>query len=420
MHGTLNGSNGVVKRMLLRWRRWLSVLGPGVMVMLADNDVGSVVTVTQSGAHWGYRLLLLQVLLIPVLVMVQELAARLGLATGKGLGELVRLRLGRSMVALSSFSLLLSCFGALVTQLSGMAGIGQLYGLPLAWAASLPVVLALAMFMTGTYRSVERVALVCGVLGFAFLIVAWKAHPDPSQLAAQFWHIPWGNREYLYLVAANIGTSIMPWTVFYQQSALVDQGLDESDLRAARVDTWVGAVACQLITAGVLVAAAASLGNGISAEALDSIGGIAQAFTATLGETVGHSVFSIGLMGCATVALIVVCLTAAWAVGEAMGRRHSLEHHPSEAPAFYIVFAVMLVGAGALVASGLDLVLVATFTGVLNALLLPVVLWVLLRLARTELPAGLRLSPSYAVVVTVVFVLTAGVGVVSGVVGLFH
>jgi len=406
--------------MLLRWRRWLSVLGPGVMVMLADNDVGSVVTVTQSGAHWGYRLLLLQVLLIPVLVMVQELAARLGLATGKGLGELVRLRLGRGMVAISSVSLLLSCFGALVTQLAGMAGIGQLYGLPLAWAAALPVLLALAMFVTGTYRSVERVALACGVLGFAFLIVAWKAHPDPAQVMAQLWHMPLGDRDYLYLMAANIGTSIMPWTVFYQQSALVDQGLDASDLRAARIDTWVGAVACQLITAGVLVAAAASLGRGVSGEALDSIGGIAQAFTATLGETVGHSVFSIGLMGCATVALIVVCLTAAWAVGEAMGRRHSLEHHPSEAPAFYIVFAVMLLGAGVLVASGLDLVLVATFTGVLNALLLPVVLWVLLRLARTELPAALRLSPPYATLVKVVFVVTAGVGVVSGVLGLSH
>ena len=392
-------------------------MGPGLIVMLADNDAGSVITAAQSGAQWGYRLLLLQFAIVPLLFMVQELAARLGLTTGKGFGELVRQRFGKTLAIISAITLLASCFGALVTQMSGLAGIGQLFGVPVCLTIGLLVALTLLMIWTGSYHSVERIAMFFGVFGLAFVLVAWKAHPDFALALVHLREVPITDSGYLYLVAANLGTSIMPWTVFYQQSAMIDKGLSVQDLKVARIETFVGALICQILTASVLVASAATLGQHHGGVTLDSVPQIAIAFTHALGDTFGRIVFALGLSGCALVAMIVVCLTAAWAVGEATGVRHSLEQHPAEAPRFYAALVVMLVGAGALVCSGINLVRLSIATGVVNALLLPVVMGLLYRLARTELPEPNRLRGRYAVAVAVVFSLTAALGLYAGVVG---
>ncbi len=400
-----------------RWRRVAAALGPGLIVMLADNDAGSVITAAQSGAQWGYRLLILQFAIIPLLFMVQELAVRLGLVTGKGLVELIRQRFGKPAASLSVITLLASCFGALVTQISGLAGIGQLFGVPIWQTVCLIVGATLAMVWTSSYRSVERVAIFFGMFGLAFALVAWKAHPDIEQLFVQLRQAPINDASYLYLIAANLGTSIMPWTVFYQQSALIDKGLSSSDLRVARIDTLVGAVICQLLTASVLIAAAATLGQHQGAGALETVPQVATAFTSALGYTFGRVVFALGLSGCALVALIVVCLSAAWAVGEATGARHSLEQHPFDAPLFYGALVVMLVGAGMLVCSGVNLIRLSIATGVGNALLLPLVLGIVYWLARTELPDRYRLKGRYAAVVAIVFAGAAAVGLYAGISG---
>ena len=385
--------------------------------MLADNDAGSVITAAQSGARWGYRLLLLQVAIFPLLFVVQELCVRLGLATGKGFGELVRLRFGRKLGALSAATLLLSCFGALVTQISGIAGVGQLFGIPIWQTTSLVVALTLLMVWTGSYHTVERIAIFFGLFGLAFVTVAWKARPEPQHILAQLSQFPVTDAAFLYLVAANLGTSVMPWTVFYQQSALIDKGLSIEDLRVARIDTLVGALVCQILTASVLVAAAATLGAHAGIGELDNIPEIAHAFTSALGGAYGRIVFAVALSGCAMVALIVVCLSAAWAAGEAIGRRHSLEHHPAEALPFYAAFTAMLAGAGLVVCSSVSLVRLAIATGVANAVLLPLVLGCLYHLARTELPPRLRLQGRYARVVATTFVLTALTGFVAALIG---
>ncbi|HEY4067705.1 MAG TPA: divalent metal cation transporter [Burkholderiaceae bacterium] len=400
-----------------RWRRVAAALGPGLVVMLADNDAGSVITAAQSGARWGYRLLLLQLAIVPLLFMVQELAARLGLVSGKGLIELVRERWGVPLASLCVALLLASCFGALVTQMSGLAGIGQLFGVPIWQTIALVVALTLAMVWSGSYHAVERAAMLFGLFGLAFAGVAWQAHPDTAQLLAQLRQMPLHDPGYLYLLAANLGTSIMPWTVFYQQSALIDKGLSVRDLKTARLDTLLGAVVCQLLSACVLIAAAATLGQHRGAVALDSVPQIALAFTAALGDRVGRVVFALGMGGSAMVALIVVCLSAAWAVGEASGRRHSLEQHPSEAPLFYGAFALMLLGAGGLVCSGVNLIRLSIATGVGNALLLPVVLGIVYALARTSLGGRFRLSGAYALLVALVFAGAAALGVYAGVAG---
>jgi Mn2+/Fe2+ NRAMP family transporter len=395
----------------------LLVLGPGLVAQLANTDAGSIITAAESGARWGYRLLLLQGLIIPVLYMTQELTVRLGLGTGQGYAELVRARFGRVWAFLSIAMIIASCFGALVAQMTGLAGVGEVFGIPVSLTIAATVVLIFGMVLTGSYHSVERIAIGLGLFELGFLVVAWTAHPDPGQILAELAQVPVGDPGYLYLLAANLGTSIMPWTIVYQQSAVVDKGLGREHLRLARADTLVGAVLCQVITAAIVIAAAATLGRASADPGLGTVSAIAMAFVPSLGEAVGRGVFALALAGGALVATVVVCLATAWSIGEAIGVRHSLEHHPREAPWFYTVFGIALVAGGTLVASGINLVRLAIAVGVINALLLPAVLGCLYHLARTALAPADRLRGTYAALVAIVLLVVAGFGVYAGVVG---
>lgn len=405
-------------RNLASRRRLLAVLGPGLVVMLADTDAGSIITAAQSGAQWGYKLLILQLILIPILFVVQELTVRLGLATQRGHGELIRETFGGGWAWLSVGTLCVACIGALLTQLSGIVGLAQLFGVPV--APTLAVVIAGILFMvwTGSYHSVERIAIAFGLIELAFLFVAWRSAPDLHAIATQLVSAPFADPKYLYLAAANIGAVIMPWMVFYQQSAVVDKGLDLRDLRAARVDTAMGAVTTQFIMAAVLIATGAVLDGHGSGSALDNVPQIADALTPSLGYSVGRVVFAMGLAGAALVATVVVCLTAAWGLGEVAGYRRSLEHHPREAPWFYAVFTLILIAGGVLVNSGLDLVKLSVAVQVMNALLLPLVLGFLFLLARRALPRPHRLSGWYAWVAGTLIALTSGFGVFAALSGL--
>ena len=402
----------------ISWRLLALTVGPALVVMLADTEAGSVIAAAQSGAEWGYRLVLPQFVLTPALFMAQELAGRLGLTTGQGLAELVLHRFGRAAAVLLLATLVVSCLGALVTELSGIAGMGELFGVPV-WQSSAAAALGLlAIVWTGSHSSVERVAIMVGLCELAFIVLAWLAHPALRDMAAQAVQVPFGNRSYLYLLAANLGTCVIPWAVFYQQSASIDKGLTRANLAAMRVETLAGAVLCQTVTAAVVVAAAAAFGHGAAAgQPLDKVGDIAGAFTAAVGPIAGRIVFAVGLSGGALVAAIVVCLAIAWAFGEALGVRHSLSESVTRAPWFYGAFTVAVIAGAALVGSGVNLVRLSVAAGVLNAVLLPIVLWFLYRVARHALPAELRLRGPYALAVAIVLTLTAGVGLYAGVAG---
>jgi NRAMP (natural resistance-associated macrophage protein)-like metal ion transporter len=395
----------------------MAVVGPGLLVMLADTDAGSLITAAQSGAQWGYKLLALQLILIPILFMVQELTLRLGLVTGRGHGELIRERFGRGWAWLSVGTLMLACVGAIVTQLSGMAGVAALFGVPV-WAMMVLVVaLILAMVWTGSYRSIERIAMVFGLFELAFIFVAWRAGPRAAEVLTQMRQAPLGDPKYLYLVAANLGAVIMPWMIFYQQSAVLDKQLTLDDLKVARIDTLVGAFVTQLVMAAVLIATGATIHKSGSNASLSDVQSIAHAIIPALGDTVGRLVFAAGMSGAALVATVVVCLTAAWGVGEVAGYKRSLEDHPLEAPWFYGIFSVCLVGGGLLVASGVNLVGLSVGVEVMNALLLPIVLGFLYLLALKALPEEHRLKGAYAWGVGAVVAVTAGFGVYAGITG---
>jgi Mn2+/Fe2+ NRAMP family transporter len=401
----------------LTWRRFAAVAGPGVVVMLADTDAGSIITAAQSGAEWGYRLLLLQIALIPVLYIVQELTVRLGIVSGKGHAELIRAHFGDYWAWLSVGTLVLACIGALLSELSGLAGVGMLMGVPPALTMALVVAALLVMAYKGSYLTVERIAIVVGAFELVFLLVAWRAQPGAGPMLAGALDIAWRDPKYLYLVAANIGAVIMPWMVFYQQSAVVEKRLEPTDLPAARIDTALGAVLTQIIMGAVLIAAAATLGQATGSRPLDSVQQIAEALTPFLGEVMGKMLFCLGVSGAAIVATIVVTLTAARTIGEILGVKHSLEHEPREAPWFYGIYTVTLVLGALLIISGINLVNLSVAVQVMNALLLPIVLGFLYLLAR-RLPAPHRLDGTYAAIVAAVIGAAVAFAVYSSVVAL--
>ncbi len=401
----------------LSGRRLLAVFGPGIVVMLADTDVGSVITAGQSGVQWGYRLLLLQLVLVPILYMVQELTVRLGIFTGRGHGELIRDTFGAFWAWVSAAGLAVATMGALLTEFSGVAGVGELYGIPRAVSLSIAVVALLATVLTGSYRRVERAAICIGLFEFAFFFVAWAAHPDWSAVARGALQIPISDGNYLYLAAANVGAVIMPWMIFYQQSAVADKGLGPEHYAAAKLDTAVGSVITQLVMAAILIATAATIGVSHPDASLNNVGEMSEALTPFMGEAMGHLVFSLGVLGAGLVAAIVASLALAWGVGEVAGFRRSLEYRPLEARGFYGVYVMCVVGGAVLVAVWPDLVSLNVGVQVMNAFLLPLVLGFLVALAIRALPAETRLRGVYRYVVIVTATVTAAFGVFGGLSG---
>lgn len=382
--------------------------------MLADTDVGSVLTAAQSGAQWGYQLLSLQLLLIPILYVVQELTVRLGIFTGKGHGELIRETFGPAWAWVSVAGLAVATVGALLTEFSGVAGVGELFGVPRGWSLALAAGFLLLVVWTGSYRRVERVAIALGLFELVFIWVALQAPIQQRDVVSGLLSVPVHETGFWYLVAANIGAVIMPWMVFYQQSAVADKGLLPEQYAAARWDTALGAILTQVVMAAVLLVAAATLWSGHRSPPLNTVGQVAQALTPFLGVTLGRTLFGLGLLGAAMVAAIVVALAAAWGFGEVTGYRHSLEYHPIEAPWFYVVFSVGVVGGALIVALSPDLVALSVGVEVMNALMLPVVLGFLVALAVKALPAEHRLRGAYLWVVLGVVCLTSALGVYGG------
>lgn len=398
--------------------RRIAVWGPGLLVMLADTDAGNVVTGAQAGVQWGYRLLPLLLLLIPMLYMVQELTVRLGIFTGRGYGELIRERFGVGWAWLLTAALAAATIGSLVTEFTGVAGIGELYGLSRSLTLFIATVALLAVVATGTYRRVERTAIVIGLFELSFFAVAWAAHPNLETLARDAVDLPLNNREFLYLVAALIGAVFNPWMIFYQQSATADKKLQPGDLNAARWDTAVGAVLTQCLTGAVLVAAAALLASSGASAKLHSVGEISKALSPLLGEGVGRLVFSAGVLGASLVAAIVSSLALAWGVGEVAGYRRSLQYRPFEAQWFYGVYAACVVGAAALVWYVPDLVWLNIAAQVLNAFLLPLVIGFLVALAMKVLAEPVRLRGSYLWVMIGISTIVIAMGLFGGVSGL--
>ena len=306
---------------------------------------------------------------------------------------------------------------ALVTELSGLAGAGLMFGIPAPISVTGGVGLLVLIVWTGSYRSVERMALLLAAFELAFLVVAWRAQPSLSALAGGSLSIPIADRGYLYLAAANVGAVVMPWMIFYQQSAVVHKGLRGSDLGAARFDTAIGAVLTQAIMIAILIATAATIGVSAERPSLNSIQAISGSLTPFLGASAGRLIFAMAVSGAALLAAIVVSLTVAWALGEVTGYKRSLENAPRQAPWFYGVFTMALLAAAAIVLTVHDMVGLSIAVEVMNALLLPIALGFLFLLAVRALPAPFRLGRRYAVFAAFVILITSAFGFLAAIGG---
>lgn len=372
----------------------LAVLGPGLIVMLADTDAGSVVTAAQSGSRYGYRLLACQLALIPVLYLVQETTARLGLVTGQGHGALIRQHFGARWGLLSAGTLFVACTGALVTEFAGLAGVGSLLGIPRAVSVGVPALALIVLLLLGRYRRIEHVGIAIGALELLFIPAALAAHPRSGAIVDGLVHPISAAPGYLTLLAANVGAVIMPWMIFYQQEAVIDRSGRAVDLRRslrqARLDTLIGSVVTQAVMIAVLVSVAATIGRSSPGRSLTDITQISAGLTPFLGRTSAVLFFGLGMVGAATVAALVVALAGAWGMSEVLGWRHSLNDSPRAAIGFYGL-AIAGTGTGALVALlAPNLVNLSVDIEVLNACMLPVVLGFLLALERSALPPELR------------------------------
>lgn len=399
---------------------YLAAMGPGLVVMLADTDAGSLITAAQSGAQWGYTLLSAQIILIPIVFMVQELTIRLGVVTGKGHGELIESHFGRRWAWLSVSTLLVACTGAIICEMSGIAGVGLMWGIPMWVSCGAVTVFLLVVAVTGSYLRVERVAIAVGLFELVFLVTMVMSAPQPAQVMAGLASFPIENPNYLFLVAANIGAVVMPWMIFYQQSAVVDKGLGVEHIKGSRWDTAIGSVVTQLVMIAMLVTTAATLwANNEGGVDLNTVEQISDAITPHLGVDAGRILFSLGFVGAALVAAIVVSLTAAWGMGEITGYRRSLGDGVKQAPWFYVVYVAVLAVGAAVVMSGVNLIDINIFVQVVNALLLPIVLGFLVLLSQRALPEPYRLKGRYAVVVWTVTGVMCALGVYSGIAGIF-
>jgi Mn2+/Fe2+ NRAMP family transporter len=399
---------------------WLVIanIGPGILVMLADTDAGNVVTAAQSGARWGYRLLPLLLGLTPVLYMVQELAMRLGIFTGLGYSELVRHRFGSAWAWTMAAGLVVAVAGSMTTEFAAVAGIGELYGVSRNLTLPMAASTLLVIIVSGSYRRVERTAILVGAFELAFLLVAARTHPNFTTIGHQLRDLPLGNSDFWFLAAALIGAVFNPWMVFYQQSAMAEKRLDHRHYNAARGDTALGAVLTQVVSASVLFVAAATLGSGDARITLSSVGQISEALTPHLGAAAGRLVFSLGVLGASIVAAIVCSLALAWALGEAAGYRRSPETRLFQAPWFYAVYTACVGGGALSVWAVPNLIWLTVWAQIVNAFLLPMVVIFLVALAVSVLPHPRRLRGWYLYLVVIAATLTCGGGIFGAIHGL--
>ena len=396
----------------------LSILGPGILVMLADTDVGSIVTAAQSAAQWGYRLIGLQLILIPIVYFVQELTNRLGIVTGKGHGELIKEAFGKKWEVFSVVTLLVAVIGALVTEFTGILGVGILFGVSKWVTVPLAAIVLILITTTGNYKKVEKTAILIGLFELVFIIIAIISKPNLNDIAMGFVNQPLKDGGYWLLISANVGAVVMPWMIFYQQSAVVEKKLPKSYLKMSKVDTAIGSVVTQIIVIAIMLIVASTIGKTNPNAPLNSVQQLVDALTPFVGSFAGKLLFAVGIIGAALVAAIVVSLAISWSIGELLNVPASLNNTIKEAPVFYGVYIITIVVSAAIVLSGIPLVPLTIAVETLNSLLLPIVLGFLIALAWKTLPKEYSLKTWEKVILIIIYISICSLGIVT-VVNLF-
>ncbi|MBV8638605.1 MAG: divalent metal cation transporter [Candidatus Eremiobacteraeota bacterium] len=373
-----------------RWiLRFLAVAGPGLVVTFADTEAGSITTAATSGAQYGYKLVLLQLLLIVPLYIVQEMTVRLGMVTGKGHARLIREHYGLGWAWVSLGTMLVTNVAALITEFAGIAGAALIFGLnpvPLVLAAA---ALLIVVIFTASYKRAEVFALALCLVELLFIPAAFAAHPTAHAILAEgiFGSQPLHDPNYVLLIASNIGAVIMPWMIFYQQSATVDKGLKLSDLTFARIDTLLGSIVTQAIMCAVVITTAATLF--VRHIPVSDAAHAALAFEPLVGRFAGVT-FGIALIGASMLGAFVVALATAWAFGEAFEWRASLNDDLRSKRFTGLYAGCVALAAAVVLIPNLPLIQITVYVEAFNGFVLPIVLGFLLVLVNDRRVIGNR------------------------------
>lgn len=362
-----------VRRSPPRFLRYLSLLGPGLIAASAGNDAGAIATHSSAGATYGYNLLWTMVAISLPLIIVQEMASRMGVVTGKGLTDLIRERFGVRWTTFAMITLLVANGGTVVSEFAGIAAAFELFGISKYLALPVMGVVIWWLVVRGSYRRVERVFLGMSFVFFAYIIAAILARPDWGAVAASIVRPSIEiNQSYLLIVIAIIGTTITPYMQLFQQSAVVDKGIAIEHYRDEQIDVAAGSIFANIVVMFIQIATAATLF--VQGVQVESASDAALALQPVAGPFATW-LFAFGLLGASLLAAGVLPLATAFAICEAFGFERGMSRDWDEAPVFYTLFTLLII-AGVLVTliPGINLIALLLAVQVANGLLLPVIL----------------------------------------------
>ena len=371
-----------IRSMRFRVLAFLAVVGPGFITANVDNDPGGILTYSQAGAKFGYGLLWTLIPTTIALIVVQEMAARMGAVTGKGLSDLIREEFGLRATFFTMVVLGFADLGNIAAEFAGVASATGIFGISKYVAVPVAAILVWAVVVRGTYSVVERVLLVLSLVYFAYPISAYLSRPD-WHLAIAHTFLPEANSssEYLTMVIGLVGTTITPWMQFYLQASIVEKGITTRQYRWSRWDVIVGCIITDVIAFFIVVACAATLyvrGIRNIADAAD-----AAVALAPLAGRFASILFAVGLLNAALLSAAVLPLATAYNVAEGLGFESGINKKFSEAPAFYWLYTSLIaVGAGFVLVPKLPLMRVILVSQVANGILLPFVLFFMLKLVN--------------------------------------
>jgi NRAMP (natural resistance-associated macrophage protein)-like metal ion transporter len=401
---------------------FLAVVGPGFITANVDNDAGGIWTYSVAGAQFGYSLLWTMIPITIALVVIQEMSARMGAVTGKGLSDLIREEFGFRITFFLMAALVVLNLTNVVAEFAGVASSLELFGAPRYIVVPAAALLVWVMVVKGTYQSLEKLFLAASAFYVCYIIAGLLAHPDWKTAAVATISRPKaiGIRDYGYLsmVIAIVGTTIAPWMQFYLQASIVEKGITARQYRASRWDVILGCLFTDIVAWFIIVACAATLfasGHHEVASAADA----AQALRPLAGEY-AYLLFAAGLFNASIFAASILPISTAYAVCEGLGFESGLDKKFHEAPVFYWLYTLLIgIGAAVLLIPRLPLVYVSVLSQVFNGVVLPFVLIFMLLLVNDRELMGQHInSRGFNIVawatVAVMIVLTLAMVVTQG------
>ncbi len=376
-------------KFLKSWRArivlFLAVVGPGFITANVDNDAGGIFTYSLAGAQFGYSLLWTMIPITVALVVVQEMASRMGAVTGKGLSDLIREEFGFRVTFWLMLALVVTNFGNVVSEFAGVASSLELFGISKYVVVPASAIIVWAIVVQGTYSSIEKVFLLASGFYVSYIIAGLLAHPDWKAAALATFSRPSAvgirNYGYLFMVIGLVGTTIAPWMQFYLQASVVEKGVTARQYRTSRWDVILGCIFTDVVAWFIIVACAATLyakGHTEIASAADA----AQALRPLAGEY-AYLLFAAGLFNASLFAASILPISTSYAVCEGLGFESGLDKKFHEAPVFYWLYTLLIVtGAGVLLIPRFPLVHVMVLSQVVNGVVLPFVLIFMLMLTN--------------------------------------